>query len=50
LLVPTDIVDGRENRIHRMAPSPDRWKDRSRTYKGIGKAMAEQWGKDELWR
>jgi hypothetical protein len=44
LLVPTDIVDGRENRVHRMPPSPDRWKERSRTYPGIAAAMAAQWG------
>jgi len=43
-LVPTNIVDGRENRVHRMPPSPDRWKERSRTFPGIAKAMAEQWG------
>ena len=43
-LVPTEIVDGRESRIHRMAPSSDRWKDRSRTYQGIADAMAAQWG------
>lgn len=43
-LTPTDIVDGREARVHRMAPSPTRWKDRSRTYQGIADAMAEQWG------
>lgn len=43
-LIPTDIVDGRENRVHRMAPSPTRWKERSRTYPGIAAAMAEQWG------
>ena len=43
-LVPTDIVEGREPRIHRMAPSPDRWKERSRTYQGIADAMADQWG------
>lgn len=43
-LVPTDIVDGRENRIHRMPPSADRWKLRSTTYKGIAEAMAAQWG------
>jgi len=40
----TNIVDGRENRIHRMPPSQDRWKERSRTYQGIADAMAEQWG------
>jgi site-specific DNA-cytosine methylase len=44
LLIPTNIVDGRENRIHRMAPSANRSKERSRTYTGIAKAMAEQWG------
>jgi len=43
-LVPTDIVTGREARIHRMAPSPERAKLRSQTYEGIGEAMASQWG------
>jgi len=42
-LVPTDIVEGRENRVHRMSPGPNRWKERSRTYQGIADAMAEQW-------
>ena len=40
----TDIVEGREQRIWKMAPSPDRWKKRSETYSGIAKAMATQWG------
>lgn len=31
-------------RVHRESPSPDRWKNRSRTYEGIARAMAEQWG------
>jgi hypothetical protein len=44
LLVPTQVVDGREARIHKMSPSPDRWKERSRTYQGIADAMAAQWG------
>ena len=44
LLQPTEIVEGRENRIHRMPPSDDRWKLRSATFPGIAKAMAEQWG------
>lgn len=44
LLVPTDIVSGREARVHREAPSSNRWKKRSRTYEGIARAMAEQWG------
>jgi site-specific DNA-cytosine methylase len=43
-LVPTDIVEGREARVHKMPPSKDRWKLRSETYTGIAKAMAEQWG------
>lgn len=43
-LEPTDIVSGREARIHMMAPSEDRWKERSRFFPGIAKAMAEQWG------
>jgi hypothetical protein len=43
-LVPTNIVEGREARVHKMPPSKDRWKERSRTYEGIAKAMAEQWG------
>jgi hypothetical protein len=43
-LTPTNIVEGREARVHKMPPSPDRWKERSRTYKGIAAAMAAQWG------
>ena len=43
-LVSTKVVDGREARVHKMAPSPDRWKERSRTYQGIADAMADQWG------
>ena len=43
-LVPTNVVSGRHPRIHLMPPSPDRWKERSRTYEGIAQAMAEQWG------
>lgn len=43
-LTPTKIVEGREARIHKMPPSINRWKERSRTYEGIAKAMAEQWG------
>ena len=44
LLVPTDVVEGREARIHKMPPSPTRWKERSRTFQGIANAMAAQWG------
>lgn len=44
LLIPTDIVEGREARIHRMPPSPTRWKERSKTFTGVATAMAQQWG------
>jgi site-specific DNA-cytosine methylase len=43
LLIPTEIVEGRKARVHREPPSPERWKNRSRTYQGIADAMAEQW-------
>lgn len=44
-LEPTDIVDGPiEQRVHRMAPGPNRWKERSRFFSGIAQAMAKQWG------
>jgi site-specific DNA-cytosine methylase len=39
----TNIVEGREARVHKMPPGPNRWKERSRTYKGIAEAMADQW-------
>ena len=43
-MVPTNIVEGREARIHKMSPGPNRWKERSKTYQGIAEAMADQWG------
>lgn len=43
-LTPTKVVSGREQRIWKMAPSPTRWKERSKTYQGIADAMAAQWG------
>lgn len=43
-LTPTNIVEGREPRIHKMPPSENRWKERSKTYPGIAEAMAGQWG------
>ena len=43
-LTPTNIVEGREARVHREPPGPDRWKNRSRTLQGIADAMAGQWG------
>lgn len=44
LLTPTNVVEGREARIHRMAPGPNRARERSRTFQGIADAMADQWG------
>jgi len=43
-LKPTNIVDGREHRVHKMAPGPNRSRDRAVTYQGIADAMADQWG------
>jgi len=43
-LTPSKIVEGREQRIHLLPPSEDRWKIRSATYPGIAAAMAQQWG------
>jgi len=42
-LVPTKIVEGREQRIWKMPPGPDRWKERSRTFPGVAEAMVSQW-------
>ena len=46
-LQPTQVVDGRDARVHRDPPGPERWRNRSRTYPGIAAAMAEQWGSTE---
>ena len=43
-LTPTNVVDGREARVHRMPPGPNRARERSRTYSGVAEAMAQQWG------
>ena len=43
LLEPTDVVEGRDDRIHKLPPSADRWKLRSETYQGIADAMGSQW-------
>jgi hypothetical protein len=48
LLMPTQIVEGRADRIHKMAPGPERARERSKTYDGIARAMATQWGGDLL--
>jgi hypothetical protein len=44
-LTPTNVVSGREAKCHRLPPSPDRWKLRSKTYQGIADAMADQWSR-----
>lgn len=46
-LNPTNIVEGRQAKVHKMPQSKNRWKERSRTYQGIAAAMAEQWGEQE---
>ena len=46
----TDVVEGREQRILMMPPSPNRWKERSRTFEGIAEAMGDQWGSRQLPR
>lgn len=43
-LIPTEIVEGREQRIWKMSPSEDRAKNRAKTFPGVARAMAEQWG------
>lgn len=43
-LRPTNIVPGREQRLHKLSPGPDRWRERSKTFAGIAEAMAAQWG------
>lgn len=42
-LVPSRIVEGREGKVWKMPPGPNRWRERSRTYPGIASAMAAQW-------
>lgn len=44
LLTPTNIVEGRQPKVHYASPSPDRWKVRSETLPGVADAFAEQWG------
>lgn len=44
-LIPTDIVEGREQRLHLLPKTPDRAKLRSKTFHGIAAAMATQWNK-----
>ena len=37
------LPKNQQQRLHYLPPSPDRWKERSRTYLGIAVAMAAQW-------
>jgi hypothetical protein len=46
-LQPSNVVEGREQRIWKLPPSVDRWKERSRTFPGIAAAMANQWGAEQ---
>ena len=39
------LPKNQRERLHYLSPSPDRWKIRSTTYKGIAEALAEQYGK-----
>ena len=43
-LAPTNVVEGRSNRIHMMPGGKDQAKNRSKTYQGIANAMASQCG------
>ncbi len=45
-LEPTDIVEGREQRVWRMGPSKNRKRDRSKTFQGVADAMPVQWTKE----
>lgn len=52
LLTPTNSVKdemmklpkNQRERLHYLPPGPNRWKERSKTFDGIAKAMAAQWG------
>ena len=44
-LQPTNIVEGREQKVWKMGPSPKRAEMRSKTYAGMAQAIADQWGK-----
>lgn len=47
-LKPSNVVEGREPRVHHEPPGEDRWARRSRTLPGIAAAMAEQWGSVDI--
>jgi len=47
-LKPTMVIKDHTDRLHRLPPGPERWKERSRTFQGIADAMADQWTKEAL--
>jgi hypothetical protein len=49
-LVPTNVVEGREPKVHRMSPGADRSKERARFFEGVAAAMADQWGASVMER
>ena len=42
-LEPSNVVEGRENRVWKMAPSENRKRDRSKTFQGVADAIVKQW-------
>lgn len=44
ILTPSNPVSGREQKIWKCPPGPNRWKIRSKTYQGIADCMANTWG------
>ena len=46
-LQPTGTLDGTTARdeVHKAAPGPNRWKERSKFFPGLADAMADQWGR-----
>ena len=40
----TEAPAERIARVHHEPPGPERWKNRSRTFEGVAKSMAQQWG------
>lgn len=45
-----ELPDNERQRLHYLSPGPERWKERSKTFKGIARAMADQWGGYEAIR
>jgi len=43
-IMPTNVISERAATVHKASPGPNRWKERSRTYDGVARAMAQTWG------